>query len=176
MFWLPARFWSRIAIWLGTSGEPPLRVGDAGIAVEKGGLRRMPWYAVERIEWRDMAVQNFRQGHELGAPMNITIPTESHGTAAAWVVREARARIPRAVDVPEDVALPNTSTSDGETVRLEPTQVVGKHCAASGKIIAFEPDARVCPRCERVYHRAHVPGTCECGATLTTLQMQPSAD
>jgi len=31
------------AIWLGTSGEPPLRVGDAGVAVEKsGGVRRMP--------------------------------------------------------------------------------------------------------------------------------------
>src|SRR5579871_704583 len=30
------------AIWIGTSGEPPLRVGDGGIAVDKGGVRRMP--------------------------------------------------------------------------------------------------------------------------------------
>src|SRR5579871_3381972 len=28
------------AIWIGTSGEPPLRVGDGGIAVDKGGVRR----------------------------------------------------------------------------------------------------------------------------------------
>ena len=46
-----------VAIWMGTSGEPFLRVGDGGIAVEKGGLRRMPWFAVERIEWRDEAVR-----------------------------------------------------------------------------------------------------------------------
>ena len=33
-----------VAIWMGTSGEPALRVGDGGLAVEKSGLRRMPWY------------------------------------------------------------------------------------------------------------------------------------
>src|ERR1700727_1848332 len=35
------------AIWIGTSGDPAIRVGDAGLAVEKGGVRRMPWYAIE---------------------------------------------------------------------------------------------------------------------------------
>ena len=30
-------------IWLGTSSEMPLRVGDPGIAMERGEVRRMPW-------------------------------------------------------------------------------------------------------------------------------------
>src|SRR5882672_1300999 len=46
-----------VAIWMGTSGEPALRVGDGGIAVEKGGLRRLPWFAIDRIEWRDETVR-----------------------------------------------------------------------------------------------------------------------
>jgi hypothetical protein len=48
--------------------------------------------------------------------------------------------------------------------------VVGKHCADSGTVIAYEPDARVCPRCERVYHKAHVPETCACGGSLEGLR------
>jgi hypothetical protein len=91
------------------------------------------------------------------------------------MVKEARQRIPAVVDVPEDVALPEVRASVGESRVLEPAQVVGKHCAASGKVIAYEPDARVCPRCERVYHRAHVPAACECGASLAALQPEASA-
>jgi hypothetical protein len=47
---------------------------------------------------------------------------------------------------------------------------VGKHCASSGKVIAFEPDARLCPRCERVYYKTSVPAECECGASLAEVQ------
>src|SRR5262249_30680848 len=46
-----------LAIWIGTSGDPSLRVGDAGVGVERGQLRRIPWYAIERIEWRDERVR-----------------------------------------------------------------------------------------------------------------------
>jgi len=31
-----------MAIWIGTSGEPPQRVGDGGLAVENGGGPRQP--------------------------------------------------------------------------------------------------------------------------------------
>ena len=55
---------------------------------------------------------------------------------------------------------------------LEPPQVVGKHCSASGKVIAFEPDARLCPKCERVFYKASVPAECDCGASLVELQAQ----
>jgi hypothetical protein len=157
------------AIWMGTSGEPFLRVGDGGLAIEKGVLRRMPWYAVERIEWRDEAVR-VRGKDDVGVAMNLAASLRSHPQAAAWIVKEARARIPNVVQVPEDSTLPEAIADAGENLTLDPPQVVGRHCAASGKVISYEPDARVCPRCERVYHKAHVPETCECGAPLAELR------
>jgi hypothetical protein len=30
----------------------------------------------------------------------------------------------------------------------------------------------VCPRCDRVYHKAHVPEACACGASLEDLRLQ----
>jgi hypothetical protein len=163
-----------LAIWIGTSGDPSLRVGDAGLAVEKGGLKRMPWYAIERIEWRDETVRVTGKD-EAGSPLALAASLKSHAQAAAWIVKEARERVPTVVDVPEDATLPEVRASAGETLPLEPPQVVGKHCASSGKVIAFEPDARVCPRCERVYHKAHVPEACECGASLSELQAHAKA-
>jgi hypothetical protein len=160
-----------IAIWIGTSGEPPLRVGDSGLAVEKGGLKRMPWYAIERIEWREEAVRVSGKD-EVGTALSIVATLKSQPQAAAWIVKEARQRVPAVVDVPEEATLPDPLASAGETLALEPPQVVGKHCAASGKVIAYEPDARVCPRCERAYHKAHVPETCDCGASLAELRVQ----
>jgi hypothetical protein len=109
---------------------------------------------------------------ETGGAVSLVAPLSSHGAAAAWIVKEARERVPATVDVPQDVDLPETRSSDGQSTPLEPPQVVGKHCAASGKIIAYEPDARVCTRCERVYHKAHVPESCECGASLAALQSE----
>jgi hypothetical protein len=158
-----------VAIWIGTSGEPPLRVGDAGLAIEKGGVKRMPWYAIERIEWRDETVKVTGKD-DLGAPLAIQATVTSHPDAAAWIVKEARARIPAVVDVPEDAALPDAAADAGAALPLDPPQVVGRHCAASGTVISYEPDARVCPRCERVYHKAHVPPTCACGASLADLR------
>lgn len=158
-----------IAIWIGTSGDPALRVGDAGLAVEKGGVRRMPWYAIERIEWREETVRVTGKD-EAGVALTIGASLKSHPQAAAWIVKEARERVPTVVDVPEDATLPDPRASAGETLALEPPQVVGKHCASSGKVIAYEPDARVCPRCERVYHKSSVPASCECGAALGELQ------
>jgi hypothetical protein len=160
-----------IAIWIGTSGEPPVRVGDSGLAVEKGGVRRMPWYAIERVEWRDETVRVTGKD-EAGAAMPFSASLRGHPQAAAWIVKEARSRVPSVVDVPEDATLPEARADAGEMLPLEPPQVVGRHCASSGKVISFEPDARVCPRCERVFHKAHVPPTCECGASLAELRSE----
>jgi hypothetical protein len=159
------------AIWIGTSGEPTLRVGDAGLAIEKSGLRRMPWYAIERIEWREEAVRVTGKD-DMGIAMSLVAKLKSHPQAAAWIVKEARERVPRVVDVPDDATLPDPRASAGETMALEPPQVVGKHCSASGKVIAFEPDARLCPKCERVFYKASVPAECDCGASLVELQAQ----
>jgi hypothetical protein len=157
------------AIWIGTSGEPVLRVGDSGLAVEKGSVRRMPWYAVERIEWRDETVRVTGKD-EAGTAMAFSASLRGHPQAAAWLVKEARSRIPSVVHVPDDATLPEVRADAGETLPLEPPQVVGRHCAASGKVISYEPDARVCPRCERVYHKADVPEICDCGASLGDLR------
>jgi hypothetical protein len=158
-----------IAIWRGTSGEPALRVGDAGLALEKGGVRRMPWYAIERIEWREEAVRVTGKSAE-DAPMTIVARSSSQPQAAAWIVKEARDRVPKVVDVPDDATLSAPLASAGESLPLEPPQVVGKHCATTGKVIAYEPDARLCPRCERVYHKSGVPEVCECGASLAEVR------
>ncbi len=160
-----------VAIWIGTSGEALLRVGDAGLAVEKSGLRRMPWYAVERIEWRGEAVRVTGKD-DLGNAMSIVATLATQPQGGAWIAKEARDRIPALVDVPADATLPEASAAAGESLALEPPQVVGRRCEASGTVIAYEPDARVCPRCERVYHVAHVPEACACGASLAGLGAQ----
>ena len=157
------------AIWLGTSGEPTLRVGDPGIAVEKSGLRRIAWHAVERVELAEGAVRATGKD-DLGRALTVVASLASQPQAAAWIVKEARARVPAVVEIGEDAALPDALADGGELLAVDPPQVVGKHCANSGKIIAYEPDARICPKCERVYHKAHVPDACPCGASLVHLQ------
>jgi hypothetical protein len=158
-----------VAIWLGTSGEPPIRVGDGGIALEKGQLRRIPWYGVKRVEWRGEAVRV--TGTDLtGAETTVVVSSVKHPQAAAWIVKEARERVPAVVDVPQDATLPAPQAHAGPSLVLEPIQVVGLRCAASDQIISYEPDARICRRCERVYHKAHVPDTCVCGASLADLK------
>lgn len=153
------------AIWVGTSGEPALRVGDAGIAVERRGLQRMPWYEVKEISWNGEGLR-LSGKTDMGATLAYTATLASHPQAIAWIVKEARERIPSVVQLPEGGGIPDPLASAGEVLPLEPPQVVGKHCAASGRVIAYEPDARICPRCERVYHKASLPETCECGASL----------
>jgi hypothetical protein len=160
-----------IAIWIGTSGEPPLRVGDGGVAVERSGVRRMRWCAIDRVTLADGAVRVTGKD-DAGAAMTAVARLATHPQAAAWIVKEARERVPQVVDVPEGAALPEVRTSAGESLPVDPPQVVGKHCAASGAVIAYEPDARVCPRCERVYHKAHVPESCACGGSLAAFRTQ----
>jgi hypothetical protein len=154
-----------VGLWLGTSGEPVMRVGDGGVAVERGGLRRLPWYAIESIELADGAVR-VSGVDDAGTKVTLNASLGHNAQAAAWIVREARERVPAVVKVPSDASLPHPLASAGETLPLDAPQVVGRHCAASGKVIAYEPDARVCPRCERVYQKTSVPETCECGGTM----------
>jgi hypothetical protein len=153
------------AIWVGTSGEPALRVGDGGVALEKRGLQRMPWYEIKELAWTGDGLR-LSGKTDMGATFGYTAKLASHPQAIAWIVKEARERIPTAIDLPEGATIPDPLASAGEVLTLEPPQVVGKHCAASGRVIAYEPDARLCPRCERVYHKASLPETCECGASL----------
>ncbi len=97
-----------VAIWIGTSGDSALRVGDGGIAVVKSGLRRMPWYAVERVEWSDGAIRVTGKD-EAGVDMIVVATLESHAQAAAWIVKEARERVPSTVGPLEDAGFPSRS-------------------------------------------------------------------
>jgi hypothetical protein len=159
------------AVWLGTSADPPIRVGSPGIGIDKSGnTRRIPWHALERLTWdHDSKTLTAIGKDEGGVPLTIAIRVKQASQAAAWVLKEAKHRAHAAcTDLAEDLSekLPEASDDAGARLDVEPMQVVGKRCAATNEIIAYEPDARVCPRCERVYHVDHMPDACACGEDL----------
>ncbi len=160
-----------VAIWIGTSTEAAIRVGPGGIAEERGQTRRMPWWRVEDVGG-DADVIVVRGKDETGAEMTVRLSRRALPGALAWVVKEARDRARDKVELSDSAiaAIGKPSKDAGEVVPCPPLQVVGRRCAKSDKIIAYEPDARVCPKCERVYHKERVPKTCECGASLDALR------
>jgi hypothetical protein len=162
-----------VAIWLGTSSETPIRVGAPGIGVERGELRRMPWWSVKKIVWEAGSLSLVVSGNdEAGTSWTFKVPLKIHPEAVAWIVKEATQRVPKVLDIPDSVLdkLPEASNLQGMKLDLEPLQVVGKKCAATGKTITYEPDARICARCERVYYKRAVPKKCKCGAGLEHLR------
>lgn len=160
-----------VAIWLGTSAAAALRVGAGGVAEERGNGRRIPWWAVESVSG-DAAQVDVRGKTESGETTTISFERRAVPGALAWVLKEARARIPDKVEIEDEdaAAIGTASKLAGEDLAAPPLQLVGKKCAKSGKPIAYEPDARVCPRCEIVYHRQSVPKTCVCGNNLQALR------
>jgi len=141
-----------------------VRVGPAGIAFEKGDLVRVPWYAVEslRVEGGALVV---RGTSSFGAPVSEACNLHTHREAAAAIVAEARERVPAVLlgELPSGL---EARAGAGEVVALEPLQIAGRRCAATGKPIAFEADGVACARCERVYLAAARPAACACGADL----------
>jgi hypothetical protein len=152
------------ALWLGDIGAGPVRVGDAGIAVERGtDLVRLAWCDIERlsVQGRKLVIR--------GADVTLTLPMDAHRRAVAWVLSEAAQRLPDIVDVKPSVVdtLPRPHPADAPQLEVPTVQVTGRHCAASDQPISFERDARLCPKCGQVYHRDRVPDTCvTCHAAL----------
>jgi len=145
------------ALWFGDSGAVPVRVGDAGLAIEKGSeLSRLAWCDIERIytEKDELVVK--------GDELTLTLPLKAHALAAAWVLSEAARRVPEVLDVQRKLAdeLPKPRETDGTVVKIDSLQIAGKNCAASDRPIAFERDARLCPNCAEVYHKDSVPKKC----------------
>lgn len=172
-----------ITIWLGTSSEVPLRVGAPGISMERGEVRRMPWWAVSSITWEAGTLALVISGKdESGAAWTFKVHLKAHGEALGWILKEALDRVPKVVDIKDSVLdeLPGANPHAGMKVELEPLQVVGKKDAISGKLVSYEPDARVCTRCERVYFKRSVPKKCKCGASLielrTAVEQEPGED
>jgi hypothetical protein len=162
-----------ITIWLGTSSEAPLRVGDPGIAMDRGEVRRMPWWGISQISWEPGNLALVISGKdEASTPWTFKVPLKAHREAVGWILKESLDRIPKVVDIKDNIIdeLPGAGTHAGMKVDLEPLQVVGKKDAVTGKLISYEPDARVCVRCERVYFKTSVPKKCKCGASLVELR------
>ena len=165
-----------LAIWIGTSGEAVLRVGDGGVGADRGTVRRIPWRAVESVGWdAEMRSVVVKGQDESDLARDVTARLDTQPQAAAWIVKEARLRASTTVEVPEDAELPEAVDDPEDVVVMDPLQVVGLRCAKSKKMISFEPDARICTRCERVYHKDHVPKRCACDASLAHLRGQKIA-
>ncbi|MEI9935833.1 MAG: hypothetical protein WDO69_01285 [Pseudomonadota bacterium] len=152
------------ALWFGDAGALPVRVGDAGLAIEKGSeLVRLAWCDLERV---------FTERAELvakGKELTLRIPIAAHRTAVAWILSEGTKRVPTVMDVKRQslATLPEPKDNDGELVPIEGLQIAGRHCAVSGKPISFERDARLCPNCGQVYLKDQVPPKCvTCDAPL----------
>ncbi|HEY6725920.1 MAG TPA: hypothetical protein VI197_17925 [Polyangiaceae bacterium] len=159
------------ALWFGELSATPVRVGDAGIALEKGAeLVRFGWCDIENvsIEKDQLFVKT--------AESSFAIPVAAHPQAIAWLLKEGVQRVPDVVNVKRrDLAqLPKPEASAGEELQVEGLQVAGRRCKQSDKLISFEEDARLCPNCCEVYHRLHVPKDCAtCKQTLGTRAITP---
>jgi len=145
------------ALWFGDAGAVPVRIGDAGIALERGSeLTRLAWCDLETIEIVG------KQLVARGKATSFAIPLAAQPKAVAWILAEGTRRVPDVMNVKQGElkSLPEPKELDGELVALEGVQVAGRKCAASGKTIAFERDARLCPNCAQVYLKDEVPKAC----------------
>lgn len=134
-----------------------VRVGAMGVSYgEVGDERRVPWCDVERVRLAaDQLVLEVN-----GQPMSI--PLSRHAAAAARILAEASMRLGDRVDVsPSDHdRLPELVDDDAPLVPAE-VQLAGRRCAASGKPITFEGDAKLCGNCAALYHAARAPERCQ---------------
>ncbi|MBK9265769.1 MAG: hypothetical protein IPM54_39025 [Polyangiaceae bacterium] len=147
-----------IAALFGPRAAECIRVGDAGVAAEKGPseIERIAWYAVKELllDSRALTVK--------GAGLSIVMPLPALREAVGETLREARVRMPKLVERVDMNGLDKEGAMSGETLPLEMPQVTGQPCQASGKPIQFERDARLCGRCGAVYHKDTVPKRCKC--------------
>jgi hypothetical protein len=146
-----------VALWFSETGTFPVRVGDAGIAIEKGSeVIRLIWCDIQRIfvERGNLVAR--------GEEVTLAIPLVAHPVAVSWILSEGVRRVPDTMDVKrtELAKLPEPTDKDGEVLVIDALQLAGRHCAASKKVISFERDARLCRNCSQVYHKDHVPQTC----------------
>jgi len=152
------------ALVFGDLGTNPVRVGDGGVVLEKGrDLLRILWCDLESVRAEDgkLVLKSKEQ--------TLVIPILGQPRAVARILAEGTRRVPEAMDVKRSAVsgLPEPSESDAEILTMESLQVAGRHCAASGRPIAFERDARLCPQCCQVYLRDEVPKKClTCEAEL----------
>lgn len=146
----------------GQTAARPVRVGDGGVAIERDET------TVERVAWCDISRLLVTPDTVTvqGDGVTISVPRNVHGMAAARIVREAKERIPTKIDG-DASAEPPAGGVEPAKIPLEPPQIAGRACKASGKVVSFEQDARLCGRCGEMYHKSSVPERClTCEARL----------
>jgi hypothetical protein len=152
------------SLWKGVADVGKVRIGDGGVALERNSdLARILWCDIERVSID--AGQVVVKGKET----TLSFPLEAHPKATSWLVTEGGRRVPDVISVKraEIEKLPEPKEFDGEILDVEELQVAGRHCRASGKPIAFERDARLCPMCGESYLKDQVPKKClTCQAEL----------
>ena len=146
-----------VSWWFGDASNSPVRVGDAGLALEKGNdIIRLAWCDIDRlyIDKNKLLAES--------SDLTLSIPIDAQPHAVAWALSEATRRLPDIVDVKrqELKRLPKPDPESGTSMLVKGIQVAGRRCAASDKLISFERDARVCPNCCEVYQREQVPEEC----------------
>lgn len=154
------------SLWKGAAEVGHVRVGDAGVALEKGS-------DVVRILWCDIERASLENGRVIvrGKEATVSFPLDAHPKATAWLMAEGGRRVPdvMAFSRTELERLPEPKEFDGESVTVEELQIAGRHCRASGRPISFERDARLCPQCGEAYLKDQVPKKClTCQAELGT--------
>lgn len=156
------------SLWWTSRGPAPLRVGDAGVALEhRRDLQRLAWYEIELIAIKGDSLVLQAAGSQAGT--GISIALGAHPKGIAKIVQEAAVRIPARLELSpaQQQQLPKLGEQDGEIVTIESLQVTGKKCQHCGQVIAMERDARLCPGCGAIYNSDHVPGECKaCGGSL----------
>ncbi len=152
-----------LAAIFGPRAAECIRVGDAGIAAEKGPseIERIGWFEVKEF-LLDASGLTVKASGKL-----ISMPLPTLREAVGEALREARARVPHLVERLEMNGLDREGASSGETLALEMPQVTGQLCQASGQPLKFEKDSRLCGRCGSLYHKDSVPKRCKiCDARL----------
>ena len=142
----------------------PMVVGDLGVGFEEASkVTRTSWYELQEVTFAHGALLL----KTAGKPIQVSL--DDHPVAAPVIVAEAQRRIPDRVALDEDDVgrLGEPAEEAGETLEVEPPQVAGLTCRASGEPLSVEKDVRMCARCGVLYHRKQVPRRCEeCGAEL----------
>jgi hypothetical protein len=148
-----------IALYRYLSTASTVLVGDAGVALERGG-------EVERLLWWEIASIRQEAGGLVlrGAHTNLRIDPTQYAQAARAILREARERLPAVLDISDKLVdglpKPPSSTQEPPAEPVRSLQIAGKRCAVSKDVISVERDARLCPKCATVYHRDRLPKAC----------------
>ena len=146
-----------ISLWFGQPPEVSVAVGDSGIAVETGRqTERVHWFELKSIRAKNGLL--FVEGRE----QTLRFSIGANSSAVAMIFKEAAERTPDVMDIDAALlkSLPDVEKVRGLRADIEDDQVAGMHCAASDTLIQLQEEARLCPRCGQVYHRAHIPERC----------------